>query len=191
MIGSILFRNWLRGVVAVLVVAGVGVGLGACGSDASDESTQDASVGTTVADTMTVSHVLKTDDRFSTLVAGLDSTGLDSTLASEGPYTLFAPTNDAFSALPEGTTEALLSEYQDRLRAILTHHVAEERISTTSVADSQQVAMMSGDTLLLRASDAGVTLGEGRVVDGDIEVSNGLIHVIDHVLPPPSNLSSP
>lgn len=187
---SVHLENWGRWDMAAIVAATLMVVLGACGGD-SGETEQRSQDGASAPDTTTVSHVLQTDDRFSTLVAALDSTGLDSTLASEGPYTLFAPTNDAFAALPDGTTEALLGEYQNRLRAILAQHVVEERVDIASVADSQEVTMMSGETLPLRATTDGTTIGEAQVVDGDIEVSNGLIHVIDRVLPPPSDLSSP
>lgn len=180
-------RSWGVFLLAICL----SVGLGACGGDDGTRTNRDTVGDTSVPDTTTVSHVLRTDDRFSTLVAALDSTGLDSTLASDGPYTLFAPTNDAFAALPDGTMEVLLTERHDRLWAILSHHVVEERIPTSAVADSQEVTMMSGESLPLRSTEEGVTVGESRVIDGDIEVSNGLIHVIDRVLPPPSEMSEP
>lgn len=188
---SFPLRSWGAFSLAVLTVIGIGMGLSACGGDTENRTNDEAVGESALPDTTTVSHVLRTDDRFSTLVAALDSTGLDSTLAAEGPYTLFAPTNDAFAALPDGTMEVLLGDRHDRLRMILSHHVVEERIPTSAVADSQQVTMMSGEALPLRATEEGVTIGEGRVIDGDIEVSNGLIHVINRVLPPPSELSEP
>lgn len=188
---SLPLRSWGAYLLAVLVVIGLGGGLSACGGDSGNRANDEAVGESALPDTTTVSHVLRTDDRFSTLVAALDSTGLDSTLAAEGPYTLFAPTNDAFAALPDGTMEVLLGNRHDRLWGILAHHVVEERIPTSAVADSQQVTMMSGETLPLRATAEGVTIGEARVIDGDIEVSNGIIHVIDRVLPPPSEMPEP
>jgi uncharacterized surface protein with fasciclin (FAS1) repeats len=135
---------------------------------------------------MTVNRVLRTDSRFATLVAGLDSTGLDSILAGSGPYTLFAPPDSAFSALPAGTVPLLMTEEVSRLRAILAHHVVEGRVSVTALSDSVVVPTLNGDSLRLYATDSSLTIGNATVLDADVEVANGLIHVVDQVLRPPS-----
>lgn len=140
---------------------------------------------------MTIPRMLETDDRFSTLRAALDSTGLDSLLATDGPYTLFAPPNEAFDALPPGTMDALLSEQPDRLRTILRHHVVEGQLLTEELPPSRTVISLSGDTLSFHRSQDSLSVGEASVVDGDIEAANGLIHVVDRVLPPPSEPSTP
>jgi uncharacterized surface protein with fasciclin (FAS1) repeats len=135
--------------------------------------------------------VLATDDRFSTLRAALDSTGLDSVLASEGPYTLFAPPNKAFEALPPGTMEALMTERPDRLRTILAHHVVERRLATEEPSEALAVQTMSGDTISLRPTQAGISVEGISVVDGDVAAANGLVHVVDRVLPPPARNGPP
>jgi uncharacterized surface protein with fasciclin (FAS1) repeats len=140
---------------------------------------------------MTIPRMLETDARFSTLRAALDSTGLDSLLATKGPYTLFAPPNDAFDALPPGTMETLLSEAPDRLRTILQHHVVEGRFSIDVGSGSQAVISLRGDTLALRRPQDGPAVGRVSVVDGDIEAANGLLHVVDAVLPPHTEPDSP
>lgn len=176
------FKNvprWpLVAVVAVLF------GLLACESeDTSDPSPTPAE--TTVADSMTIVRVLDTDDRFSTLRAALDSTNLDSVLAGDGSFTLFAPPNDAFDALPPGTTETLLSERHERLRTILAQHIVEERLSMDGLSTPRSVVAMNGDTLSLRSAQQGISVEGVSVVDGDVEAANGLLHVVDRVLPPP------
>lgn len=183
-----LARWWLkRGTLGLAILALAG-GLGACSSDGPDASDESASLRRSVVpDSMTIPRMLETDDRFSTLRTALDSTGLDSLLATEGPYTLFAPPNEAFEALPPGTMEALLTDRHDRLRTILAHHVVEGRLSTEDRSNPRTVTTMGGDTLSLRSTNAGVSVGGVSVLDGDIEAANGLLHVVDRVLPPPES----
>jgi uncharacterized surface protein with fasciclin (FAS1) repeats len=135
--------------------------------------------------------MLEADDRFSTLRASLDSTGLDSLLATDGPFTLFAPPNEAFNALPPGTMKGLLSEETDQLRKILAQHVVERRMLTDVWANSQTVIALSGDTLSLRRQQDGFGVGTASIIGGDIEAANGHIHVIDEVLPPPAQPNVP
>lgn len=168
------------------------VGLGACSSDAPDPSSESTALHrSVVADSMTIPRMLDTDDRFSTLRAALDSTGLDSLLATGGPYTLFAPPNEAFEALPPGTVEALMADRRDRLRTILSHHVVDGRFSIEGQSTAQTVTTMSGDTLAVQPGQAGVSVGGIPIVEGDIEAANGLIHVVDRVLPPPDRPATP
>jgi len=141
---------------------------------------------------MTVDRILRTDDRFSTLVAALDSVGLDSTLALDGPYTLFAPPDTAFAALPPGTMPALFTEEQDQLRRILTHHVVDGSIPLSALTDTAALITLAGDTLQVRATDSTRKVGATGVLDGDVQGVNGRIHVIDGVLrPPPGADESP
>lgn len=167
-----------------LGLIGLLLGLIACGGNNSKESTA-APPGVAIeADTMTISRVLETDDRFSTLVAALDSADLDSTLASDGPYTLFAPPNAAFEVLPEGTLPVLLDERTDRLRTILAHHVVDGRVAASRLSDTTALPTLSGDSLWVR-TDTTLTVGNAPVVDDDISVGNGQIHVVERVLRPP------
>lgn len=161
--------------------------LAGCGSgEAPDDASQPPVERTGIPDSMTIDRVLRTDRRFSTLVRALDSTGLDSVLSSEGPYTLFAPPDTAFAALPRGTVPILLTERPDRLRTILARHVVEERVPLRAGGDPSILTTLGGDTLRVRWGDSVRVAGTARVVDGDVEAANGLIHVIDAVLRPPA-----
>lgn len=137
------------------------------------------------ADTMTVDHVLRTDDRFSTLVGALDSTGLDSVLANGGPYTIFAPPNSSFGVLPEGTLDVLLSDRQRQLQSILAHHVVHGQVSLDSLSGIQKFGTLSGDSVQIQRADSAIVVGTARVLEGDIPVANGIVHVVDAVLRPP------
>lgn len=155
-----------------------------CAESGSADRTTDAPDLTVRADSMTINRVLRTDDRFSTLVAALDSTGLDSTLAGDGPYTLFAPPNSAFDRLPEGTMAVLLTDRIDRLRAILSRHVVAGDVTGDDLADTSVLTTLRGDTLRVRR-DSALAVGPATIVDRDVPVANGRIHVLDRLLPPP------
>ena len=125
---------------------------------------------------------------FSTLVAAVQAAGLEETLRSEGPFTVFAPTDDAFAALPEGAVENLLKEEnKDDLVAVLTYHVVAGKTKSKDLAGKTlSVATVNGAEVAIDGTD-GVTVGEANVVKADIYTSNGVIHVIDKVLMPPKN----
>ncbi len=129
-----------------------------------------------------------TDAKFKTLVAAINAAGLTDTLKSGGPFTVFAPTDEAFAALPKGTLESLLlPENKDKLRAILTHHVVPGRLVSMEIAnieDAQMARTMGGGRESIAADGRGFRYGEARVVDGDIRCTNGVIHVIDRVMLP-------
>jgi len=123
--------------------------------------------------------------QFSTLVAAVDAAGLVETLKSDGPFTVFAPTDEAFAALPAGTVEnLLLPENKDQLVAVLTYHVVPGKVMSSDIAgQSLNVASVQGSELAIDATD-GVTVDGANVVMADIETSNGVIHVIDQVVLP-------
>jgi uncharacterized surface protein with fasciclin (FAS1) repeats len=171
----------------LLLVGILLVGLVGCTDEPrSAPSAADSTALGPVVDSMTVTRVLRTDRRFSTLVAALDSTGLDSTLSTDGPYTLFAPPDTAFAALPTGTMPLLMTEDRDRLRRILGYHAVAGHVGRAALRDSTTLTTLSGDTLRVRPTDSTARIGTANVVDGDIEVANGRIHVIDRVLRPPA-----
>ena len=124
---------------------------------------------------------------FTTLVAAVQAAGLVETLKGEGPFTVFAPTDEAFAALPEGTVEnLLLEENRDTLTAILTYHVIPGKVMSTDIAGQElSVATVEGSEVPINATD-GVMVDGATVVQADIEASNGAIHVIDAVIMPPS-----
>ena len=126
---------------------------------------------------------------FETLVAAVKAAGLVETLQGPGPFTVFAPTDEAFAKLPEGTVEALLKD-PAALRAVLTYHVVPGRVMAADVVRSNggTPATVQGQSLTIRVVDGKVMVDGATVVTADIAASNGVIHVIDTVvLPKPAN----
>ncbi len=125
---------------------------------------------------------------FNTLVAAVEAAGLVETLKGEGPFTVFAPTDEAFAALPEGTVENLLKpENKDQLIAILTYHVLPGKVMAGDIAGKTMDAeTVNGQSLAVNATE-GVMINEATVTAADVSASNGVIHVIDKVLLPPQS----
>jgi uncharacterized surface protein with fasciclin (FAS1) repeats len=123
--------------------------------------------------------------QLSTLVTALTAAELAETLSGEGPFTVFAPTNDAFAALPAGTLDTLLmTENQTDLRDVLTYHVIEGEVMSADLSDGQVVTTFNGETVTIGVGD-GVTLNNDvSVVEADIMTDNGVVHIIDGVLLP-------
>ena len=121
---------------------------------------------------------------FSTLVAAVQAADLVDTLKGEGPFTVFAPTDEAFAALPEGTVEMLLMpENKDQLTAILTYHVVPGKVMSGDLSDGMMAATAQGSEVTIKTM-GGVSVEGANVVAADIEASNGVIHVIDKVIQP-------
>ena len=122
---------------------------------------------------------------FNTLVAAVQAAGLVETLKGDGPFTVFAPTDEAFAALPAGTVEnLLLPENRDQLVAILTYHVVPGKVMAGDIAGKKtDAATVNGDTVTINAF-GDVLVDGAQVVQADIETSNGVIHVIDEVILP-------
>jgi uncharacterized surface protein with fasciclin (FAS1) repeats len=124
--------------------------------------------------------------KFKTLAAALQAAGLVETLKGKGPFTVFAPTDDAFAKLPKGTVETLLKpENKEKLVAILTYHVVPGKVKAADVVKLKSAKTVSGKSVMIDASK-GVRVNKSNVVATDIETSNGVIHIIDAVLLPPS-----
>jgi uncharacterized surface protein with fasciclin (FAS1) repeats len=122
---------------------------------------------------------------FNTLVAAVQAAGLVDTLKGEGPFTVFAPTDEAFAALPEGTVESLLQpENRDTLVSILTYHVVPGKVMSGDLTNGMEAATVQGAPVTIM-TEGGVTVNGANVVTADIEASNGVIHVIDAVILPP------
>ncbi len=123
---------------------------------------------------------------FETLVAAVQAAGLVDTLKGDGPFTVFAPTDEAFAALPEGTVEDLLKpENKEQLVAILTYHVVPGKVMSGDLSDDMMATTVQGSDVTIDL-DNGVMVEEATVVSADIETSNGVIHVIDKVILPES-----
>jgi len=121
---------------------------------------------------------------FTTLVAAVEAAGLVETLKSDGPFTVFAPTDDAFAALPDGTVADLLKpENKDQLVAVLTYHVVPGKVMSGDLSNGMMATTAQGGDVKIM-TEGGVTVDGANVVTADIEATNGVIHVIDAVILP-------
>ena len=137
--------------------------------------------------TPSIAEVAVADGRFTTLVTALDAAGLVETLSGEGAFTVFAPTDDAFAALPEGTIDALLADIP-ALTDILLYHVVDGVVpaETALTLDGQMVETLSGEEFSVTLQDGSLYINDAMVIITDIEASNGIIHVVDAVILPPA-----
>jgi uncharacterized surface protein with fasciclin (FAS1) repeats len=183
-----------RKVAALGLAATLTLVAAACSDDDEDTSTDttEAAAETDGAaeEPGTIVDIAAGNPDFSTLVEAVTAADLAETLSGDGPFTVFAPTNDAFAALPEGTLDdLLLPENQETLAAVLTYHVVGAEVMSTDLTDGQEVETVQGEILTVGVSDAGVTLtdasgGTVNVILADVDASNGVIHAIDGVLLP-------
>ena len=122
---------------------------------------------------------------FTTLITALEAAGLADTLKGPGPFTVFAPTDDAFARLPAGTVESLLKpENKEKLKAVLTAHVVPGKAMSSDLKDGQMVKTVGGKELTVKIEGGKVSVGGANVAKADVAASNGVIHVIDTVIVP-------
>lgn len=187
-------RVMRRTAIAVVAVAAA-LTLSACSSSSDEATTAESSAAVEesaiaegdemVGETSpgTIVEVASANPDFSTLVAAVSAAGLVETLSGEGPFTVFAPTNEAFAALPPGVLDALLlPENKDALVKILTYHVVPGTVLAADITDGD-VATVEGQNVTLSTAN-GVTVNGATVVTADVLADNGVIHVIDAVLVP-------
>ena len=138
-----------------------------------------------IPESRTIAEIAVEDGRFTTLVAALEAAGLVEALQGEGPFTVFAPPDDAFAALPEGTVEGLLAD-TEALSQVLLYHVVDGKVMAAQVIEfaGQEVETLSGDNVTVIINGEAVKINEAQVIIPDVEASNGVIHVIDAVLVP-------
>jgi len=163
----------------------------ACGSDDNDAApeapTTEAPMTTDAPaeEAQDIVAIASGNEDFSTLVAAVSAAGLVETLQGEGPFTVFAPNNDAFAALPEGLVDKLLlPENKDVLVQILTYHVVSGAVMAADVT-AGDVPSVEGSNIAVTTNDGGVQVNGAAVIAADIVASNGVIHVIDAVILPP------
>ena len=178
--------------LAAGALAALAVGITGCGGE--DTAAAEAPAQTMAADTsmgqtsapadMNIVETAVAAGQFKTLTSLLQQTGLDKTLAEGGPYTVFAPTDEAFAKVPKKTLDTLASN-PDELKAVLLYHVADGDVKAADVATMSSVATLNGASLPIRVNDAVVRVGGAKVVQADVMASNGVIHVVDGVLIPP------
>lgn len=177
-------------------LSAVALALAACAGEETDAATTDTAAEA-AAPAGTIVEVAQGNEAFSTLVAAVVAAELGETLSGEGPFTVFAPTDDAFAKLPEGTVEALVTDDIETLTSILTYHVVEGAVdAATLIAAIEEagdegftVTTVGGGTFTAAVVEGAVVLTDAAgnavtVTATDVEASNGLIHVIDTVLMP-------
>jgi uncharacterized surface protein with fasciclin (FAS1) repeats len=175
-----------RSFTALAVVGALA--LAACGDDSNDNGTTDqtspaADTGTNDGAPGDIVSVASTTDGFSTLVAAVQAAGLVDTLQGDGPFTVFAPTDEAFAALPDGLLDTLLlPENQETLQRILTYHVVAGEVRSGDITPGE-VETVEGSSVTVDTAD-GVTVDGANVIAADVDASNGVIHVIDAVILP-------
>ena len=195
----------MRRTLAMTAALSLALVVSACGSDEeAPEATTSASETTSAAPSPTESESESTAEAdivdtavaagdFTTLATALEAAGLVETLKGEGPFTVFAPTDEAFAALPEGTLDELLAEPDGALTDILTYHVVSGEVPAADVVelDGESVETVQGGSVTVGVDGSDVTLTDAagntvNVVQTDVTASNGVIHVIDGVLMPTS-----
>jgi uncharacterized surface protein with fasciclin (FAS1) repeats len=166
-----------------LLIAGLGLALLAPAASADDcASKSDAMAHHAMAEHHDVVDMAIAAGSFDTLVTAVKAAGLVETLKGEGPFTVFAPTDEAFAKIPPADLEALLAD-QEQLRAVLTYHVVPGKVMAAEVVGLESARTVQGQSISIDASD-GVRVDGARVVQTDLEASNGVIHVIDTVILP-------
>jgi uncharacterized surface protein with fasciclin (FAS1) repeats len=135
------------------------------------------------AEGKTIVDIAAGDEQFSTLVTALQAADLVETLQGEGPFTVFAPTNDAFDKLPKGTLDSLLADIP-ALTDILLYHVVDGKVMAADVVKLTEAPTLQGSAAPVSVDGSSVMIGEATVTTTDLEASNGVIHVIDTVLIP-------
>jgi uncharacterized surface protein with fasciclin (FAS1) repeats len=187
----------MRRTTLVAVAAAAALTLAACSSSGDDTATSEPSAAASEeaaaetdmaneapASAGTLVDVAAAAGQFSTVLAAAEAAGLVDTLNGAGPFTVFAPTDEAFAALPAGLVDALLlPENKDVLAKILTYHVVPGTVMAADIADGE-VATVEGQNVTLSTAD-GVTVNGAKVIQADVVADNGVIHVIDAVIVPP------
>jgi uncharacterized surface protein with fasciclin (FAS1) repeats len=169
-------KKLMTAVVAAALVGGATAAMagGTCGSKAKASACSADIVDTAVS-----------AGTFNTLVAAVKAAGLVETLKGDGPFTVFAPTDEAFAKLPAGTVEDLLKpENLEKLKAILTYHVVPGKVNSGDVAALSSAKTVQGGSVTVKVDGGTVSIDNAKVVKADIMTSNGIIHVIDTVILP-------
>lgn len=161
----------MPGLKNVVAAAAIGLALGANAAVAAGKDIVDTAIEA---------------GQFGTLAAALDAAGLVETLKGPGPFTVFAPTDEAFARLPAGTVESLLKpENKDKLVAVLTYHVVPGEVRAADVVKLDEAETVNGKSIMIETAGGGVMVNDATVTATDIGASNGVIHVIDRVILPP------
>ncbi len=140
-----------------------------------------------VAADQNIVELAASQENLSILVQAVQAAGLVEVLEGDGPFTVFAPTNAAFEALPDGVLEMLLKpENVNTLKSILTYHVIGSKVMSTDLSDGASAATVEGSDVNISIDGSTVKVGEATVTTADVEATNGVVHIIDKVILPPS-----
>ena len=159
---------------------------------ATPEPTEEAATETSAETTTETTAILDIVDtavgagNFTTLVAAVEAAGLVDALKGEGPFTVFAPTDEAFAAIPQETLDTLLADPTGDLTQILLYHVVEGKVMAADVSDGLEATTLQGAPVNFTVADGSVKINDATIVTTDIEAANGVIHVIDAVIMPPA-----
>jgi uncharacterized surface protein with fasciclin (FAS1) repeats len=137
-----------------------------------------------MASTKNIVGVATEAGSFKTLLIALKAAGLEDTLSGKGPFTVFAPTDEAFAKLPPGTLDALLKDIP-KLKAILLYHVVAGKVTSSQVVKLSEAKSVEGSEIQIKSGPSGVMVDNAKVIKADVDASNGVIHVIDSVILPP------
>lgn len=177
-----------KGILLVAVLALSGLTVAACGSG-NDETTSSAtsSASTAAASSETIAAAAQATPDLSTLVAALKAAGLVSTLEGKGPYTVFAPTNQAFADIQPTVDKLLEPGNKGELKKVLTYHVVPGVYTAADLKDGQKLKTVEGQDLTVSVKDGTVKVNGATVEKADVNASNGVVHIINEVLVPPAN----
>jgi len=176
--------------LAATLVVVASLGLAACSSDddssskSSDQTSKSTSTTTAQCDG-TIVDVAAANPDFSTLVSAVQQAGLVDTLNGEGPFTVFAPTNDAFAKIPAADLQAILAD-KEQLTKILTYHVVPAKVMAADLQPTQTVKTVEGQDVTITVTDGVAKINDATITTTDVPACNGVIHVIDTVLVPPA-----
>jgi transforming growth factor-beta-induced protein len=154
-------------------------------TEAATEVMTDTAAAAPAAPTADIVDTAIAAGNFKTLVAAVQAAGLVDTLKGEGPFTVFAPTDEAFAALPAGTVESLLKDPKGQLTQILLYHVVPGKVLAADVKDGLEADTAQGGKVKFSVADGKVKINDANIVATDILATNGVIHVIDAVILPP------
>lgn len=176
-------------VAAVLCLAAFGLVAAGCGDDNDGGSSAETTTTTAAApaEAGTVVEVAQATPELSTLVTAVTAADLAGTLGEPGPYTVFAPTNDAFADIQSTVDTLLEPENKQDLADVLTYHVVPGTYKAADLEDGQELTTVQGEKLTVSVDGETVKVGDATVTQPDVAASNGVVHVIDKVLVPPTS----